>query len=115
MTSQEPEYLFDQVQIGKGLKPIAQHGFVIVDKGMLTLLGTDRQPIDSGPLNQVTASKIRFTGGKTLSLTVNGTKYNVSPGWGRHVGGFVLPGDAKPVKTAAEALLKLIQAGGGAA
>ncbi|MDT0446886.1 hypothetical protein [Streptomyces johnsoniae] len=112
MTSAEPEYVFDQVQIGKGLKPVAQHGYVIVDKGTLTLLGSDQQPIDSSPLPQVAGNLVRFTRGKTVALTVNGTKYNVSPGWGAR-GIFVLPGDSEHVKTAAEALLKLVAAGGG--
>lgn len=114
MTNTEPEYVFDQVQIGKGLKPLAQHGFVLVDRGTLTLLGSERQHIDSGPLHGIAAKKVRFTGGKTVSLTLNGTKYNVSPGWGAR-GVFVLPGDTGHVKTAADALLHLIATGGGQA
>ena len=113
MTAQEPEYVFDQVQIGKGLRPVAQHGYVTVDKGVLALLGSDRQLIDSAPVSQVSASTVRFTRGKTLALVVNGTKYNVSPGWGARGIGFVLPGQMGHVKTAAEALLKLIELGGG--
>ncbi|MDT0269539.1 hypothetical protein RM844_24970 [Streptomyces sp. DSM 44915] len=114
MTHPEPEYVFEQVQIGKGLKPLAQHGFVLVGQGTLTLLGSDRQHIDAGPLAQVSAKPVRFTRGQTLSLTVNGNKYNVSPGWGSR-GVFVLPGDTEHVKSAAEALRRLIAAGGGQA
>ncbi|WP_326598414.1 hypothetical protein [Streptomyces sp. NBC_01803] len=108
---QEPEYVFDQVQIGKGVRPLAQHGFVVIDGGVLTLLGSDRQLIDSAPLTDITAAPIRFTRGKTLAVTVNGTKYSVSPGWGRHVG-FPIAGTTGDVKTAAQALLRLIESAG---
>ncbi|MDT0307478.1 hypothetical protein RM780_10940 [Streptomyces sp. DSM 44917] len=114
MDGREPQYVFERTQIGKGLRPIAQQGVVVLHDGVLTLLGSERQPIDSAPLAQVTASKVRFTRGQTLSLTLNGTKYNVSPGWGAR-GVFVLPGDTEHVRTAAEALLRLIQASGGSA
>lgn len=114
MPEQSPEYVFDQVQIGKGLRPLAQHGFIIIDRGVLSLLGSDRQVIDSGPIDKLKASKIRFTGGKSVSLILNGTKYNVSPGWGAHLGSIQLPGSAQDVKSAADALLHLIASGGGA-
>ena len=39
--------------------------------------------------------------GQTLSLAMGGEKFNVSPGWGRYSGTFVLPGQARPVKSAA--------------
>jgi hypothetical protein len=113
MSENEPEYVFDQVQIGKGLKPLAQHGHVVIDCGMLTLLGSNRETIATVPLSSVSAAKVRFTRGQTLSLTLGGEKYNVSPGWGEKVGTFVLPGDARPVKNAAEMLFRLIEQGGG--
>ena len=115
MSENEPEYVFDQTQIGKGLKPLAQHGFVVIDRGTLTLLGSDQQMIARAPLSAVSAHKVRMTRGQTLSLTMGGEKYNVSPGWGRYSGTFVLPGQAKPVKSAAEMLLTLIGNGGGTA
>ncbi|UCM89499.1 hypothetical protein [Streptomyces marincola] len=112
MSGAEPEFVFDEVQIGKGLRPVAQHGFVVVDRGTLTLLGSDRQPIDSAPLGQISGNLVRFTRGKTVALTVNGTKYLVSPGWGARPF-LVLPGTTEHVNTAAQALLKLVAAGGG--
>ena len=108
----EPEYVFDQVQIGRGLRPLAQHGFVTVDNGTLTLLDSNQRPIDSAPLASVTAAPVRFTRGQTLSLRVNGTKYNVSPGWGNKVGRLVLPGDTTEVKSAAALLLHLVKSAG---
>ena len=38
MSEHEPEHVFDQTQIGKGLKPLAQHGYVVIGQGTLTLL-----------------------------------------------------------------------------
>ncbi|UED85612.1 hypothetical protein [Streptomyces profundus] len=107
MTDGRPEYVFDEVQIGRGLRPLAQHGFVIVDRGVLTLLGSDRRLIDSAPLATITGRPVRMTRGQTVSLTVNGTRYNVSPGWGARPT-LVLPGDMTHVRTAAQALLHLI-------
>ncbi len=106
------EIVFDEVQIGRGLRPIAQHGFVVVTPETITLLGSDRQQIDSAPTSAVTAKKVPFTHGKTVTIMVNGTKYNVSPGWGARPGPWVFPGETKDVKTAGGALVHLIANGG---
>lgn len=109
---QEDEgYIFDQCQIGRGFWPLAQHGYVVVKQGTLTLLGSNQQEIATAPLSEVAAHKTRMTRGQTLSLSVGGRKYFVSPGWGRVVGAPVLPGDARPIKNAAEELLGLIERG----
>lgn len=100
--------VFENVQIGKGLKPLAQQGFVVVEGGTLTLQRSDRSPIESASLSAVTAKPVRFTRGRTLAVEMNGTRYNVSPSWGQHSGGFVLPGDTADVISAAEALQRLI-------
>ncbi|XVQ15047.1 hypothetical protein ACQP1W_21705 [Spirillospora sp. CA-255316] len=110
MTADHGRLIFDQVQIGKGLRPLAQHGYIVIEHGMLSLLGTNQQPIDSAPLNAIEAAPVRFTRGQTIALTMNGTKYNVAPGWGAHAGQLVLPGSTKQVKSAAEYILKLVQA-----
>ncbi|WP_049565232.1 hypothetical protein [Streptomyces sp. SBT349] len=109
------ERVFDEVHIGKGARPIAQHGFVAVRNGMLDLLGSDRHLIDSAPASRVRASKVRFSGGKTLALKVNGTRYNVSPGWGDRDGRLMRPGPGHPerVERAADELLRLIRAENG--
>ncbi|MFW6694396.1 hypothetical protein [Streptomyces sp. MAR4 CNX-425] len=109
----QPEYVFDQVQIGKGLRPLAQHGTITVDGGTLSLYDSNGQVIDSAPLAAVSGSMVRFTRGQTVSLTVNGTKYNAAPGWGNHVGTEVQPGATKEVKTAAAFLLHLVESAGG--
>jgi|SRR5690625_2707407 len=101
--------VFDEVQIGKGVKPLAQHGFAIVSEGTLTLQGSDRTEIDSAPLREVSAKPVRMTRGKTLSVQMNDTKYMVSPGWGEHVG-TVNVGD-REIKSAAKHLKTLIDNG----
>jgi hypothetical protein len=117
MTGNEPEHVFDEVQIGQGMKPLAQHGYVIVDRGTLTLLGSQQQTIASAPLASVTAQKVRMTLGQTLSLAVNGERYNLTLGWGRYrfSGAFALPKTIKAMKNNAAMLQELISSGGGAA
>lgn len=100
---------FDQVQIGLGLKPLAQHGFVVVGGGTITLLDSKREPIHSGRIVETTAKKVKMTRGKTLSITVGGEKFNVSCGWGTYAQRF---GSGTGVKSANEALLELIDSNG---
>ncbi|MEZ0095170.1 hypothetical protein [Streptacidiphilus sp. EB129] len=100
---------FSEVQIGIGLRPLAQHGFVVLDAGTLTLLGTQRQEIASAPIAEVTARRVRMTMGRTLSMTVAGTKYNVSPNWGTHLGSGTSPLLTRDVKSAADLLLSLVE------
>ncbi|RBM16641.1 hypothetical protein [Streptomyces sp. PT12] len=111
------ERIFDEVHIGKGVRPIAQHGYVTVAHGHVTLRGSDRRRIAGAPLSRVEASRVRFTGGKTLALRIDGTRYNVSPRWGDRSGRFLRPGPGHPedVERAAGELLRLIESGGAAA
>jgi hypothetical protein len=78
-----------ECQIGKGLKPLAQHGRVVVGKdGTISLYGTKGDLIDSSPLSEVTAKLVLVTGGQTVSLRMGDRKYNVAPGWGAAIPGF---------------------------
>ncbi|WP_326599335.1 hypothetical protein [Streptomyces sp. NBC_01803] len=110
---EEPEHIFDQVQIGKGIRPLAQHGYVVVEDGVLELLGSRGRVIESAPMSRVRAARVRFTGGKTLAVKVNGTRYTLSPKWGDKAGHLVRPGRPEDVERAADELLGLIAAGGG--
>ena len=92
------QYRGDEVQIGGGfggMKPLAQHGTVIIDDGVLTLLGTQGQIIASGPLDKVEVKRIPLTGGQSVSVIIDGAKYTVSIGYGAgavgvlHVGAFL--------------------------
>ncbi|MEV1008747.1 hypothetical protein [Streptomyces sp. NPDC049881] len=105
--------VFDEVQIGKGIRPVAQHGYVTVEDGVLNLLGSDRHLIASAPMSKVEAGKARFSGGMTVAMKVDGSRYNVSPGYGDRAGKLVRPGRPELVEHAAEELLDLIEAGGG--
>ncbi|UED87312.1 hypothetical protein [Streptomyces profundus] len=104
---------FDEVQIGKGVRPVAQHGQVTVADGTLTLLGSNGRLIGRAPVAEVSAVRVRFTGGRTVRLRLHGTRYHVSPGWGDKAGGLLRPGRPQRVARDAAALLDLIEAGGG--
>lgn len=101
-------HVFDEAHISKGVRPVAQHGFVSIEDGALSLLGSDRRLIDSAPLNQVSASPARFSGGKTVVIRINGTRYNISPHWGDRAGHLLRPGRPEAVEKASEELLHLI-------
>ena len=101
---------FDQCQIGKGLKPLAQHGSVVVGKdGTITLRGTKGDVIDTAQLADTTAKLILITGGQSVSLKLGDRKYNVAPGWGAT--GRQLTGSLSGFK-APKALVKLVKDGG---
>ena len=101
--------VFDEVQIGIGLRPLAQHGYIVVGEGMLMLLGNRQESIDQAPLGAIVAAPVRFRRGQVVCLTMNGTKYNVSPGWGRYVGTRPPMGAGREVKKAAQHLLSLFK------
>jgi hypothetical protein len=102
------DVVFADSQIGKGLKPLAQHGSVVVGTdGTFTLLGTKGDVIDSAPITEVTAKRLVITGGQTVTVKVQDRKYNVSPGWGNQGWNGVLG-----VANAAKALVKIVEADG---
>lgn len=105
--------VFDEVQIGRGLRPMAQHGFVTIDQGVLSLLSSDRQLIASAPLPQITAWPIRASVGTAVGMEINGTKYNAAPGRGSYPKAFTLPTDLMKGRSAADQLLELITDQGG--
>ncbi|MBB0243108.1 hypothetical protein FNQ90_03025 [Streptomyces alkaliphilus] len=86
MTTGPETVEFDETQIGRGLKPVAQHGRVVVANGVVELYGDGGEPVDRAPAGAVVAKPMAVTFGQNLALTMNGTRWNVSPGWGRHVG-----------------------------
>jgi large exoprotein involved in heme utilization and adhesion len=70
---------FQPCQIGKGMKPLAQRGTVVFSaNGVVTLLGTKGEVLDSAPVAQVSAKRLAVTFGQTVSLTLQDRKYNVS-------------------------------------
>lgn len=77
------DIVFEECQIGKGLKPLAQHGSITIgtDK-TITLRGTKGDIIDNAALSDTTAKQMLITGGQTVSLHLGDRKYNVTPGWG---------------------------------
>lgn len=97
------QIIFHEVQIGRGLVPLAQHGYVVVTPGQVTLLGSDRRELAAGPITGSAPAYVRFTRRQTVSLTLAGQKYHLSPGWGATVGS-PLPGGQR-TREAADLLL----------
>jgi hypothetical protein len=112
-TTTRVTHVFDEVHISRGARPVAQHGHVIVDDGVLTLLGTRGALIERAPMHRVRAARVRFSGGKTLALHIDGTRYNVSPGWGDRAGRLFRPGRPGEVERAVDLLLALVAEEGG--
>ncbi|MGP4111472.1 hypothetical protein ACTWP5_11205 [Streptomyces sp. 4N509B] len=106
-------HVFEEVHISKGVRPLAQHGYVAVEDGRLHLLGSDRRLIASSRVSHVSASPARFSGGRTVAVRVNGTRYNVSPRWGERAGHLVRPGRPERVERASEELLRVVEREGG--
>lgn len=105
--------IFDEVQIGSGfcgMRPLAQHGFIIVESDALTLRGDNHQLIDSGPISEVKANRTLFTMNRTFMLTVNGTRYSATPKMGVYVPAVPLPGMGGLIKKDGDRLMRLIEA-----
>ena len=80
-----PDYVGEEVQIGSGfggMKPLAQHGRIIIQQGMFTLYGTQGDVIDSAPLSGVELKKSVATMGQGIWAHLNGKKYFLSVGHG---------------------------------
>jgi hypothetical protein len=87
MTEATDDLVFDQSQIGKGLKPLAQHGKVVIGAdGMLTLIDSKGELIDRAHVADVTAKRAWYSLGQTVMLSLQGRKYNTTPGWGNRPG-----------------------------
>ena len=79
------QYRGDEVQIGggfAGMRPLAQRGTVIIDNGVLTLLGTQGQIIASGSLDTVEVKTIPISRGQSVWVIIDGVKYSVAVGFG---------------------------------
>jgi hypothetical protein len=114
MSNDQNDLVFDQSQIGKGVKPLAQHGKVVVGgDGTLSLFGSEGQLIDSAPAAEVAAKRAWYTGGQTVMLNLQGRKYNTTPGWGNRpgaVGGELGKwGGVVGTSSASKALVKAIE------
>jgi hypothetical protein len=104
------DVVFKDSQIGRGLKPLAQHGSVVIGSdGTFTLLGTKGDVIDSAPISEVSAKRMMITGGQTVALRVQDRKYNTTPGWGASLSQW---GGVLGTSSAAKALVKLVESNG---
>jgi hypothetical protein len=87
MTPSNNDLVFDESQIGKGLKPLAQHGKVVISAdGIVSLIDSNGGLIDSAHASDVTAKRAWYTWNQTVMLTLQDRKYNTTPGWGNRPG-----------------------------
>lgn len=104
--------VFDECQIGGGfltVRPLAQHGFVVVTPGALTLLGSDEQLIDTAPIGEVKARKLWITMRRVILMKLNGTRYSVQPAQGRYLPTTPPPGWGWRIQREGDRLMRLIQ------
>jgi hypothetical protein len=73
--SAQPGFVAENVQIGRGMKPLAQHGQVRVEAGQLVLVDSHGTVIDQAPLTTIAAKSPWYTMRNGVWVTVNGTRY----------------------------------------
>jgi hypothetical protein len=64
------------VRVGKGFRPIAQHGRLRVAEGVVTVSDSKGQTVATAPVEKVEAVRLSFPLAG-IKLTVDGVKYNV--------------------------------------
>jgi hypothetical protein len=64
------------VRVGKGFRPIAQHGQLRVADGVVTVSDSKGQTVATAPVEKVDAVRLSFPLAG-VRLTVDGVKYNV--------------------------------------
>jgi len=81
-TTQKSSYAGTEVQIGGGrfgMRPLAQHGTILISDGKITLLNTQKQLIAQAPITQCSASKTPwYLFSQGVWLTIRGVRYFVS-------------------------------------
>jgi hypothetical protein len=65
-------------QIGKGVKPLAQNGQVVIANGLLTLRDSKGNEIVAAPVDEVTAKSPWYAMGNGTKVTIAGTSYFLS-------------------------------------
>jgi hypothetical protein len=73
--SAQAGFVAGNVQIGRGLKPLAQHGQVRIETGQLVLVDSHGTVIDQAPVSMVAAKAPWYTMRNGVWVTVNGTRY----------------------------------------
>lgn len=90
------DYVTTETRIGAGklgIRPLAQHGTILINDGQLWLLGSQDQVIAQGPLRLCTVTKGPwFTFGQVAWLTIQGTRYSVAIGDSKSFGRIVHKG-----------------------
>lgn len=79
------DIVFSETQIARGMRPLAQHGTVVVgaDKSF-SMYGSQGDLIAQAPVDQVSAKRGVWPWRTMVFLNVAGQKYNCTPGWGEN-------------------------------
>lgn len=106
----EPKYMSDETQIGRGMRPLAQHGTLLVVDDQIVLQGTKGDTIARAPVTEARVRVPWYAFGKNVHITMHGTRYVVAPQWGHFVGKKVLPGQTRIVNEEVKRFLATVQA-----
>ncbi|MFJ2742419.1 hypothetical protein ACIO3O_22460 [Streptomyces sp. NPDC087440] len=74
----EPDFSVLGVRIERWPRSLTRAGQVVVRDGVLALLRSDGQMIDSAPLGTVTAGRPWFAGGDRTVARLNGIRYRLT-------------------------------------
>ncbi|MFI5804757.1 hypothetical protein [Streptomyces sp. NPDC051561] len=74
----EPDFSVLGVRIERWPRSLTRAGQVVVRDGVLTLLRSDGQMIDSAPLGSVTAARPWFSGDGRMVARLNGIRYRLT-------------------------------------
>lgn len=75
------------VAIWKGVKPVANSGWLAMGGGHFSLFDGKGRALVQVPTDEVWATKSRFTMGSGVSLRIRGDHYMISPGSGQRPAG----------------------------
>jgi hypothetical protein len=103
------------VRIGKGVRPIAQHGKVRIDQGTVTLEDSHGKIVAQAPVDQVWAKAMTFPL-HGLRLDVGGTAYNLDAAttrWQAAMPGRLASGSAGKTSSFTHAFVAVLEDRGG--
>lgn len=78
------------VAVSKGIKPIANAGWVVIADGQVRLFDGKGNVLSKGPTTTTFAKSRKMTMGSGMSVWIGGEKYTLSPGSGNRPQGVVV-------------------------
>jgi len=78
------------VAVSKGVKPLANGGWVTIAHGQIRLFDGNGNLVSEGPTSTTYAKARKMTMGSGMSVWIGGEKYTLSPGSGNRPKGVVI-------------------------